>query len=394
MALDGMIFDVDGTLVDSNGAHVRAWMRALEQFDYRVARDRIFEEVGKGGDNLVPALLGKEADEKDGDALRKAEPKEFARIAMSEGLKPYPGAVELLEQLRRRSLRTALGTSGQMANLKTIEKASGVEWSKLADETVTGDDASRSKPAPDLVSAAAARLKLTPAQCAMVGDTPHDAEACRRAGVVLLGVRSGGHNDATLLGSGARAVYADTQDLLNRLDEALGIASPGQHRLTQDAMDSLMRQALTTAREAMAGGEVPIGCVIARGDGHVIARGFNELNRSQTKTAHAEMVTFARTAGKVPTDARDLILVCTLEPCVMCTGAAMEASVDTILFGLPAPPDQGTTRVLPPTSPESQMPRIVGGILAQESRALFEEWLKQPRNPQQAAYVKQLLATT
>src|SRR3954447_15917944 len=105
------------------------------------------------------------------------------------------------------------------------------------------------------------------------------------------------------------------------------------------------------------------------------------------------MVTFAHAAGKVPTDARDLILVSTLEPCVMCLGASMEAAVDTIVYGLKAPADSGTGRVSPPESPESQMPRIVGNVLARESRALFEEWVKKPgNNPQQVKFVKQLLS--
>lgn len=75
----------------------------------------------------------------------------------------------------------------------------------------------------------------------------------------------------------------------------------------------------------------------------------------------------------------------------MCTGAAMESAIDTILFALPAPLDQGSTRVRPPQSPESQMPRIVGRVLENESRVLFEEWLKDHQDHEGAAYVKQLL---
>jgi tRNA(Arg) A34 adenosine deaminase TadA len=107
------------------------------------------------------------------------------------------------------------------------------------------------------------------------------------------------------------------------------------------------------------------------------------------------MVTFARSAGKVPTDARDLVLASTLEPCVMCLGASMEAAVDVIVYALKAPADAGTGRVQPPESPESQMPRIVGDVRAGESRKLFEQWLARPGNsPQQVAFVKQLLALT
>jgi tRNA(Ile)-lysidine synthase len=156
-----------------------------------------------------------------------------------------------------------------------------------------------------------------------------------------------------------------------------------------------MRQALAAAEEGMGAGEAPIGAVLARGNGSVVARGYNQLNGRQDKTAHAEMVTFAAAAGKVPTGAKDLLLVSTLEPCVMCTGAAMEAAVDTIVYGLKAPADSGTGRVTPPQSPESQMPRIVGGVLAGESRKLFERWSgKAGNNPQQVAFVRQLLALT
>jgi tRNA(adenine34) deaminase len=115
------------------------------------------------------------------------------------------------------------------------------------------------------------------------------------------------------------------------------------------------------------------------------------MNRSQDKIAHAEIVALHRAAGKVPREARDLIMVSTLEPCVMCTGAAMEAAVDKIVFGLRAPADSGTGRVKPPESPESKTPRIIGDVMAEESVALFEEWLRHNRGTPQAAYVEQLL---
>ncbi len=104
------------------------------------------------------------------------------------------------------------------------------------------------------------------------------------------------------------------------------------------------------------------------------------------------MVAFARAAGKVPTDAQDLILVSTLEPCVMCLGASMEAAVDTILFGLGAPTDGRRKRVRPPLSPESQMPRILGDVCSEESRNLLEQFLKRAdANPLQLKFVRELL---
>jgi len=241
---------------------------------------------------------------------------------------------------------------------------------------------------------AAKKLQLSPAQCLMIGDTPYDAETSRDAGAVCFGVTCGGMNNAEALrASGMRKVYRDPADVAAHLDEALQIASPGTAILTQTVIESLMREALIMARQALDSGEVPIGSVISRGDGNIIGRGHNELNVSQNKTAHAEMVAFNRAAGTVPTDARDLIMVSTLEPCVMCLGAAMEAAVDTILFGLTAPTDGGRRRVRPPVSPDSQMPRILGNVFADESRLLFEEFLKRsPSNPMQTRFVRELLS--
>jgi HAD superfamily hydrolase (TIGR01549 family) len=387
-----MIFDLDGTLVDTNHQHVEAWRRAFAKHGYTVSPDRIFIEIGKGGDQVIPHLLGREADEKDGDALRKAHPEEFSKIAESQGVRVFPGAVELVHETFWRGLKTALVTSSAEGHIKQIEKSSGVKWRELFDEVVLSDDIEHSKPAPDPVLAAAKKLKLSPAQCAMVGDTPYDAESSKQAGVVCLGLTGGGHNEGTLRRAGCRAVWRDAADLLAHVDEALRVASPGEVRLTQNVMEGLMREALSAAKEGMGNGEVPIGCVLARGSGIVLIHAYNELNRTRNKTAHAEMVAFAKAAGQAPPDARDLILVSTLEPCVMCLGAAMEAAVDTVVYGMKAPADSGTGRVLPPESPESQMPRVVGDILADESRDLFKQWLKKPgNNPQQVAFVRQLL---
>ena len=395
MALGAFVFDLDGTIVDSNELHVEAFRRAFAAKGYKVGRDRIFTEVGKGGDKLVPSVIGADLDRVDGDAIRAAHPKEYAKLSKEKGLRVFPGALDLLAELRRRGIRTVLATSSGEEHLKATEQASGLKLRETFDELVNADDAEQSKPAPDIVAAAVAKLGVSPAECAMVGDTPYDAWASRDAGVVCLGVTCGGHDDATLRAAGARGTWRDAADLLGSLDRAMSVASPGEARLTRHRLDALMREALAAARDGFDAGEAPIGCVLARGDGTVISRAYNELNRTGIKTAHAEMAAFARSAGKVPPDARDLLLVSTLEPCVMCLGAAMEAAVDTVVYGLRAPADSGTARVEPPQSPESQMPRIVGRVLERECRALFEEWLRKPdNNPQQVTFVKQLLALT
>lgn len=394
MALDAVIFDVDGTLVDTNDLHVQAFVRAFATRGYKVPPDRIFQEIGKGGDNLVPALIGRDADRADGDAIRAAQPEEYRKIVEAKGIRVFPGAQDLIRALRDRALKTVLATSSSAKQLKVTEQGCGVEFSKLVDAVTLADDAKASKPAADIVVAATRKLGMSPAQCAMLGDTPYDAISSLHAGVVCLGLTSGGHEPPELLSAGARDVFNDVAEVLARLDEVLKLASPGPIPLTQALMEKLMRAALDVAESGMNDGEVPIGAVIARGDGTIIARGYNRLNKTQNRTAHAEMVAFADAAGKVPPDARDLLLVSTLEPCVMCTGAAMEAAIDTIVYGLKAPADSGTGRVNPPASPESQMPRVVGDVLPRESEKLFRTWLKTATNPRQIAFVQQLLSLT
>src|SRR5690606_3601247 len=138
-------------------------------------------------------------------------------------------------------------------------------------------------------------------------------------GVVVIGLLNGRHKAATLHRAGARLVYDDAAALLQHLDDALLKASPARLRLTPAALEKIMGHALEAAEQAMKQGDVPIGAALLDGDGRLLASAHNEMASSGNKTAHAEIVTFARAAGKIPLDARDSILVSTLEPCVMCT---------------------------------------------------------------------------
>ena len=394
MALNGIIFDVDGTLFDTNALHVEAFQKAFADCGYQIAADRLAPEIGKGGDHLVPDVLGKSADDKDGEKIRATQVQHFMHLARERGVQAFPAVVELLNELRARGLKLAVATSGEAKTLKLLCEMANVDLENLCDVVVTNADVAHSKPAPDLVVAACEKLGLSVAQCAMIGDTTHDAQSCKRAGVVCIGVTAGGNSEHDLRHAGARLVLADAHRVLVDLDDVLEKASPGAGFLTTQLQETLMREALEAARDGVRNGEAPIGCVLARGDGTIIARGFNEMNGSQNKTAHAEIVTFAKAAGQVPLDARDLILVSTLEPCVMCTGAAMESAVDTVLWALRAPEDQGTTRVAPPQSPESQMPRIVSRVLELEARQLFVDWLAENKEADGAEYVEQLLKAT
>jgi HAD superfamily hydrolase (TIGR01509 family) len=394
MALDAVLFDIDGTLLDTNPAHVEAWHRAFLAHDYHVARDRIEVEIGKGGDKLVPSVLGKEADERHGEQLRRRQTEEFGRIVRAQGLKPLPGALELLAALRKRKLQLAVATSAKKKNLRVMEESAGLQFASLVDVIVSADDCHQSKPAPDVVVTAVEKLGMSPAQCALIGDTSFDMRAAKLAGVVGLAVLTGFQSRQRLLRNGARAVYEDTAEVLAQLDQALRVASPSALHITQELLTALMREALVEAQKGCDAGELPIGCVIADGSGKIIGRGHNQAAALRDSTAHAEMLAFRSCAGKIPSGARDHMLVSTLEPCVMCTGAAMESAIDTVVYGLRAPANSGTGRVTPPESPESQMPRIIPAILPEESRALLQRFQQTESTPRQRAFVAQLLALT
>jgi phosphoglycolate phosphatase-like HAD superfamily hydrolase len=220
-----MIFDIDGTLVDTNPAHVEAWRRAFKRLGYAVPAERIIPEIGKGGDLLVPSILGQEVEKRDGEALRKAQKEEFLKIARQERFRVFPCVPELFRALRERRIRTALATSSDKKHLQAICDSADIDLPRLADVLVTKDEAEASKPAPDLVIVAWEKLSVTPAQCSMLGDTVYDAQACRGAGVVFLGLLSGGTPAEALLEAGACGVWSDTGHLHSDLDRALELAS-------------------------------------------------------------------------------------------------------------------------------------------------------------------------
>lgn len=169
--------------------------------------------------------------------------------------------------------------------------------------------------------------------------------------------------------------------------------------LSDEQKDAFMAEAIAEARVGWAEGEAPIGCVLVLGSGEearVVARGHNRANALRRKNAHAEIVAFENAGGDppaLPPEAEEVALFSTLEPCVMCYGAAIESGVPLIVFGLAAPLDQGTTRVKPPSSPETKVPEVIGGIRGSECLALFREWLaegeREGAKEEQLAFVRE-----
>jgi HAD superfamily hydrolase (TIGR01509 family) len=389
MALDAVIFDLDGTLIDTNAAHVEAWRRAFEACGYKVPPDRIAVEIGKGGDFLVAAVLGPSAEREHGERLGKLSAEAFLDVAAKEHFRLMPGAEELLGALRQGGLKLALATSSKVKHLKATWDSLGFDLSERFDVVINADDAARTKPAPDLVHAALDKLGLFAAQCAMVGDTPYDGQACAQAGVACLAVLCGGNSAEPLRRAGARGVWRDPTDLAAHLEDALRLASPGPTRWTRQWAEALMREALAAAREGVARGEWPDGCVLAGADGSVLARAHSEVRAGGNPAAQAALVALGRVPAGGPE--RDLVLVSTLEPTVLTTGAAIAAGVDLMIFGLPSPLEDNARRVRPSGTGDSPLPRLVGGLLPGEVRALLDEVARSGEDGGRAAQARRFL---
>ena len=207
--IEAVIFDVDGTLVDSNDAHARAFVEAFADCGFDVPFEKVRRLIGKGSDKLIPELIGR-FDQRVAD--RK---KAIFRQRFLPALQPFGGVGKLLRTLHERGIRLAVASSAGKDELDALLAVTGV--AELLEQQTDADDAEHSKPDPDIVRAALQKLALPAPGCVMVGDTPYDAEAARRAGVGFVGVRCGGWTDRDL--APALAVYDDPAALLGQLDQ-------------------------------------------------------------------------------------------------------------------------------------------------------------------------------
>jgi HAD superfamily hydrolase (TIGR01509 family) len=212
----GVIFDVDGTLVDSNDAHAQAWMDALAEHGYWVDFSRVRPLIGMGGDKLLPELIGRPEDSPDGKAISARRRQLFCTRHLPT-LRPFPKARELVARLEADGDQIAVASSASEDELGALLERAGLQY--LLPEATSKDDAERSKPDPDVVHAALARLAMRPQDVVMIGDTPYDVEAAARAGIRTIALRSGGGwRDADF--AGAAAIYDDPADLLAHLRES------------------------------------------------------------------------------------------------------------------------------------------------------------------------------
>lgn len=214
--LKAVIFDMDGTLLDSVDYHAQAWQDAFKDYGYSFDFQAIRPEIGKGGDQLLPVFLsqddidskGKEIETHRGSLLKERYLSKFT---------PFPEVRALFQRLSDDGVRTVLASSSKSDELKVYKGITGIE--DLVDEDVSSEDAEKSKPEPDIFNAALEKLPgIDAGDIVVIGDTPHDARAAAKAGLRTIGVLCGGVPEQVLRDAGCIAVYRSPADLLKNYD--------------------------------------------------------------------------------------------------------------------------------------------------------------------------------
>ena len=211
MGLSAVLLDIDGTLIDSNDAHARAWVGALAAHGYVVPFEKVRPLIGMGGDKMLPILVALDPESGEADRIGESRSELFRRELPS--LRPTAGVRDLLVLLRDTGLDLVVATSAQAGEVQEILGQAGV--ADLIETTASSNDAERSKPDPDIVQAALRKSGNTAAHCVMIGDTPYDIEAANRARVPCIALRCGGWWDDKALGA-ALAIYDHPEDVRNR----------------------------------------------------------------------------------------------------------------------------------------------------------------------------------
>jgi len=209
------VLDIDGTLVDTNYHHAIAWFRAFAAHGLVLPIWRIHRHIGMGGDQVVTALCGEDVEVQLGDDIRDAEGDEYAKLIGE--VRAMEGTSELIEALKERGHIVVLASSAKEDEVDTYLDL--LDARDLADAWTTSADVEATKPAPDLVHAAMARVDSGPEDAVMVGDTPWDVKAAGGADVPTLAVVTGGFSEAELGAAGASAVYESGAEVPYRLDE-------------------------------------------------------------------------------------------------------------------------------------------------------------------------------
>ncbi len=210
-----VLFDIDGTLLDSNDAHAHAWLDTLRGHGRNVPYELVRSKIGMSGEKILADVAGVEPGSVEARAIQERRTMVFKANYLPD-LGPFHGARVLVDRLRSRGLCCVAVTSSTAEEALDLLRAAGV--ADLMELVISADDVDHGKPDPDLVTTALDRIGVTPAEALMIGDTPYDIKAGARAGVPVIALRCGGWSDNDL--RGAIAIYDDPADLSSQLDRS------------------------------------------------------------------------------------------------------------------------------------------------------------------------------
>lgn len=216
MSKQAILFDIDGTLVDSNEGHVEAWCEAFAAEGYRFDRAIIHEQIGKGADNLIPSVIPDAP-----DPVKKRIEEAHSRIYKEHYLntvRPFPGARDLLVKTSDAGRKVLLASSASAPELDHYVRL--LDVAEIIDGATSKDDVAHSKPCPDIFEAAARKAKVAPAKALVIGDTPYDILAARRSGIETVALRSGGFPERELEEQRPVAIYDDVAALLRDFEDS------------------------------------------------------------------------------------------------------------------------------------------------------------------------------
>ncbi len=205
------MLDIDGTLIDSNEAHATAWAQVLTEFGYPATPERMGPLIGMGGDQILPIVCGLHHKSPEGERIRERR-SEIWKAQFEGNLQPIEGAAQAVWQAMSRGVVVRIVTSANADELKGLLKTAGHRLDELAADAVSATPDMASKPDPALLLAALQKLRLPPAEVAMLGDTEYDLQAAQAAGVAFVGVRTGGRTDDQL--DGAVALFDNVAQAL------------------------------------------------------------------------------------------------------------------------------------------------------------------------------------
>src|SRR6476661_3216545 len=212
VSMFAFIFDIDGTLVDSNELHVDSWDRAFRRFGKQFPREQLRAQIGKGSDQYLPEFLTPEEIKHFGKELDEYRSKLFRKEYLPK-VRPFPKVCELFQRIHDDKKRIVLATSGKKADTKYYIDL--LKIGELIDGYVSGDDADRSKPAPDIFATSLKKLgDISPADAVTIGDTRFDIEAAKKTGLKTIAFLCGGTPESVLRDAGAIAIYRDPADFL------------------------------------------------------------------------------------------------------------------------------------------------------------------------------------